>query len=358
MSEADASTPAPALGAGDPNALDERALVPYLETAISGFAGFRALRKFDSGQSNPTYLVEAASGRYVLRAKPPGQLLKSAHQVDREYRVMAALKDTAVPVPRVLHLAGDDSPIGRMFYVMGFVEGRIFWDPALPEISSPEERGALYDAMNRVLAALHDVDIEAAGLGDFGRPGSYFERQIARWSKQYRASETETLPDMDRLITWLEGNLVADDGRVSLVHGDFRLDNMIFAPDRAEVLAVLDWELSTLGPPFADLSYQCMQWRLPHASGFRGLGGLDRKALGLPTEEDYVARYCQRRGLDGVPDWTFHLAFSFFRLAAICQGVYKRSLDGTASNPEKAKSYGEAVRLLAALACDVIDGGP
>jgi aminoglycoside phosphotransferase (APT) family kinase protein len=241
---------------------------------------------------------------------------------------------------------------------MGFVEGRIFWDPALPEISSPEERGALYDAMNRVLAALHDVDIEAAGLGDFGRPGSYFERQIARWSKQYRASETETLPDMDRLITWLEGNLVADDGRVSLVHGDFRLDNMIFAPDRAEVLAVLDWELSTLGHPFADLSYQCMQWRLPHASGFRGLGGLDRKALGLPTEEDYVARYCQRRGLDGVPDWTFHLAFSFFRLAAICQGVYKRSLDGTASNPEKAKSYGEAVRLLAALACDVIDGGP
>src|SRR5690606_18540482 len=200
----------------DPNALDEAALAPYLEAAVPGFHGFRGLRKFDSGQSNPTYLVEAESGRYVLRAKPPGQLLKSAHQVDREYRVMAALKDTAVPVPDMLHLAGEDSPIGRMFYVMAFVEGRIFWDPALPEISSASGRGALYDAMNRVLAALHDVDIEAAGLGDFGRPGSYFERQFTRWSGQYRASETETIATMDRLIAWLEDNRIADDGRVSL----------------------------------------------------------------------------------------------------------------------------------------------
>ena len=341
----------------DPNALDEAALAPYLEAAIPGFSGFKALRKFDSGQSNPTYLVEAKSGRYVLRAKPPGELLKSAHQVDREYRVMAALKETAVPVPAVLHLSGEDSPIGRMFYVMAFVEGRIFWNPALPEIAAPQERGAIYDAMNQVLAALHDVDVAAAGLGDFGRPGNYFERQFARWSGQYRASETENVPAMDRLIDWLEKNPVADDGRVSLVHGDFRLDNMIFAPDRPEILAVLDWELSTLGHPFADLSYQCMQWRLPNDSGFRGLGGLDRKALGLPTEAEYVASYCARRGLDGVPDWTFHLAFSFFRLAAICQGVYRRALDGNASNPEKAKSYGEAVRLLAGLACDVIDKG-
>lgn len=341
----------------DPNALDAAALAPYIEAHVAGFRGLREIRKFNAGQSNPTYLIEAASGRYVLRAKPPGQLLKSAHQVDREYRVMAALKGTAVPVPDMLHLAPEDSPIGRMFYVMAFVEGRIFWDPALPEASSAQERGAIYDAMNRVLAALHDVDVEAAGLGDYGRPGNYFERQLARWSGQYRASETGTVEVMDRLIAWLEDNLVADDGRVSLVHGDYRLDNMMFAPDRPEVVAVLDWELSTLGHPFADLSYQCMQWRLPHSSGFRGLGGLDRTALGLPTEAEYVARYCERRGLAGVPDWTFHLAFSFFRLAAICQGVYKRALDGNASNPEKAKSYGEAVRLLAALACDEIDRG-
>ena len=341
----------------DPNALDEAALVPYLEKHVPGFEGFEAVRKFNAGQSNPTYMVEAKSGRYVLRAKPPGQLLKSAHQVDREYRVMAALKDTAVPVPHMLHLSGEDSPIGRMFYVMAFVEGRIFWDPALPEAASAPERAALYDAMNGVLAALHDVDVAAIGLADFGRPGSYFERQLGRWSGQYRASETERIDAMERLIGWLENNLVADDGRVSLVHGDYRLDNMIFAPDRPEVIAVLDWELSTLGHPFADLSYQCMQWRLPHESGFRGLGGLDRTALGLPTEAEYVARYCQRRGLDGVPDWTFHLAFSFFRLAAICQGVYRRALDGNASNPEKAKSFGEAVRLLAGLACEAIDEG-
>ncbi len=341
----------------DPNALDEATLVPYLEEHIPGFAGFEAIRKFNAGQSNPTYMVEARSGRYVLRAKPPGQLLKSAHQVDREYRVMAALKDTGVPVPHVLHLSGEDSPIGRMFYVMAYVEGRIFWDPALPEAASAQERAALYDAMNDVLAALHDVDVAAVGLADFGRPGSYFERQLTRWSGQYRASETARVETMERLIDWLEKNIVADDGRVSLVHGDYRLDNMIFAPDRPAVIAVLDWELSTLGHPFADLSYQCMQWRLPHESGFRGLGGLDRSALGLPTEAEYVARYCQRRGLDGVPDWTFHLAFSFFRLAAICQGVYKRALDGNASNPEKAKTYGDAVRLLAGLACEAIDEG-
>jgi aminoglycoside phosphotransferase (APT) family kinase protein len=342
----------------DANRLDAAALAPYLEAHVEGFRGLKSIAKFDAGQSNPTYMVEAETGRYVLRAKPPGQLLKSAHQVDREYRVMAALAATAVPVPKVLHLAADEtSPIGRMFYVMAYVEGRIFWDPALPEIATSAERGATYDAMNAVLAALHDVDVEAAGLGDFGRPGSYFERQLARWSGQYRASETGRVEDMDRLIAWLEQNLVADDGRVSLVHGDYRLDNMIFAPDRPHVVAVLDWELSTLGHPFADIAYQCMQWRLPHASGFRGLGGLDRAALGLPGEAEYVARYCQRRGLAEIPDWPFHLAFSFFRLAAICQGVYKRALDGNASSPHKARSYGEAVRLLSGLARDVIEKG-
>lgn len=341
----------------DPNALDASALSPYLEEHVPGFNGLTEIRKFNSGQSNPTYLVEARSGRYVLRAKPPGQLLKSAHQVDREFRVMRALAGTPVPVPHVLHLSGEDSPIGRMFYVMAFVEGRIFWDPALPELASNDERGAISDAMNKVLAALHDVDVDAVGLSDFGKPGSYFERQLSRWTSQYRASETETVADMDRLIRWLEENLVADGGLVSLVHGDYRLDNMIFATDRSEVVAVLDWELSTLGHPYADIAYQCMQWRLPHTSGFRGLGGIDRKAAGLPSEEDYVARYCERRGIAGIDNWIYYLAFSFFRLAAICQGVYKRALDGNASNPEKAKTYGQAVRLLAGLAVEAIDKG-
>ena len=239
-----------------------------------------------------------------------------------------------------------------MFYVMDFLDGRIFWDPALPEAVDNDERAAIYDAMNATLAALHDVDVEAAGLADFGRPGNYFERQLARWTSQYRASETGTIADMDRLIAWLETHMPADDGRVSLVHGDYRLDNLIFAPDQPKVIAVLDWELSTLGHPFADIAYQCMQWRLPHASGFRGLGGIDRAALGLPSEEDYVAAYCRRRGLDGIGNWTFFLAFSFFRLAAICQGVYKRALDGNASNPEKARTYGEAVKLLSHLAAE------
>ncbi|MCA0010950.1 phosphotransferase family protein [Mesorhizobium sp. B292B1B] len=339
----------------DPNALDQAALSPYLEAQIPGFAGLSSIEKFKSGQSNPTYLLTAAGGRYVLRAKPPGQLLKSAHQVDREFRVMSALSGTAVPVPRMLHLSAENSPIGRMFYVMDFIDGRIFWDPALPEARDNDERAAIYDAMNGTLAALHDVDIEAVGLGDFGRPGNYFERQLARWTSQYRASETGAIADMDRLIDWLETHMPADDGRVSLVHGDYRLDNLIFAPDRPKVLAVLDWELSTSGHPFADIAYQCMQWRLPHSSGFRGLGGIDRAALGLPLEEDYVATYCRRRGLTGIGGWTFFLAFSFFRLAAICQGVYKRALDGNASNPEKARTYGEAVKLLSHLATKLID---
>lgn len=339
----------------DANTLDPAALAPYLEAHIPGFSGLERIEKFKSGQSNPTYLLSARTGRYVLRAKPPGQLLKSAHQVDREFRVMKALAGTEVPVPPVLHLSQEDSPIGRMFYVMAFVGGRIFWDPTLPEVSSNGERAAIYDAMNATLAALHNIDLEATGLADYGKPGNYFERQFGRWTSQYRASETGAVADMDRLIAWLETHLPPDDGLVSLVHGDYRLDNMIFALDRPSVVAVLDWELSTLGHPYADISYQCMQWRLPHASGFRGLGGIDRAALGLPGEEAYVRRYCERRKIDGIDNWTFYLSFSFFRLAAICQGVYKRALDGNASNPEKAKTYGEAVKLLAGLAVRLIE---
>lgn len=338
----------------DANTLDPETLGPYLEREVAGFKSLRGIEKFGSGQSNPTYKISADSGDYVLRAKPPGQLLKSAHQVDREFRVMSALKDSAVPVPGMLYLSGEESPIGRMFYLMEFVEGRIFWDPALPEAASNAERSAIYDQMNATLAALHSVDVEKVGLGDYGKPGNYFERQLGRWTSQYRASETETIAAMDELIAWLEKHLPADDGLVSLVHGDYRLDNMMFAPDRPQVVAVLDWELSTLGHPYADLAYQCMQWRLPQSSGFRGLGGVDRAALGLPTEEDYIAAYCRRRGIGSIDNWGFFLAFSFFRLAAICQGVYKRALDGNASNPEKAATYREAVKLLAGLATKTI----
>lgn len=339
----------------DPNALDEAALVPYLNAQIPGFSGFQSIEKFKTGQSNPTYHIRADSGQYVLRAKPPGTLLKSAHQVDREFRVMQALRDTDVPVPEVLHLSPEASPIGRMFYVMRFLDGRIFWDPALPEIPNAGERTAIYDAMNGTLAALHDVDVSAVGLGDFGKPGNYFERQYSRWLGQYRASEVETIDDMDSLIDWLQQHLPADDGVVSLVHGDYRLDNMIFARDSARIIAVLDWELSTLGHPYADLAYQCMQWRLPHDSGFRGLGGLDRHALGLPEEAEYVETYCRRRGLSSIENWPFYIAFSFFRLGAIIQGVYKRSLDGNASNPERAKQYGMAVPLMARMAVQSIE---
>lgn len=341
----------------DPNALDPDALDAYLRERIPNFGALTAIEKFGSGQSNPTYRLDTTTGQFVLRAKPPGQLLKSAHQVDREFRVMKALEASRVPVPKMLHLSDDDSPIGRQFFVMEFLRGRIFWDPALPEIENGAERASIYDAMNATLAALHEVDVGATGLSDYGRPGSYFERQFARWTSQYRASETDVNPDMDRLIAWLEAEMLPDDGQVALVHGDYRLDNLMFHPAEPRIIAVLDWELSTLGHPYADLAYQCMQWRLPNSSAFRGLGGIDRAKAGLPTEADYVDAYCRRRGIGAIDDWSFYLAFSFFRLAAICQGVYKRALDGNASNPQKARSFGEAVRLLAALAADVIEKG-
>lgn len=342
-----------------PNILDDAALAPWLEANVPDFSELHEIRKFDTGQSNPTYLIVAQSGKYVLRAKPPGELLKSAHQVDREYRVMAALAGSAVPVPKMIALCADEhSPIGRMFFVMEYLDGRIFWDPALHELVGREPnrvRGEIYDSMNAALASLHSVDIKAAGLADFGMPGNYFERQFARWTKQYAASEIDRNENLHSLIDWLGARIPADDGQAALVHGDFRLDNMVFARESAQVIGVLDWELSTLGHPLADLAYQCMQWRLPHHGGFRGLGGIDRTAIGIPAEAQYVAAYCRRRNIGPIDNWPFYLAFSFFRLAAILQGVYKRSLDGNASNPEKAAAYGAAVPLMGKLALKLLD---
>ena len=318
---------------------------------VEGFAGPSRAIKYPTGQSNPTYRIETPGRAYVLRCKPPGKLLKSAHMVEREFRVLRALGGVGYPVPPALALCEDESVIGVVFYVMAHVDGRIYWDPALAELTN-NERAAIYDSMNAGLAALHSVDVAKAGLADFGKPGNYFARQTQRWTQQYRASETAVVPDMDRLIDWLAANLPPDDGRVSLVHGDFRIDNMIFAPGTGKLLAVLDWELSTVGHPFADLAYQAMQWRLPNSGDFRGLGGLDRAALGIPSDEEYVALYCRRRGLDGVPHWSFLIAFSFFRIAAIVQGVYKRALDGNASNPQRGLKMGEGVPLMAQLAME------
>jgi aminoglycoside phosphotransferase (APT) family kinase protein len=337
--------------------LDVSRLEAWARDHVAGFAGPLTARKFDTGQSNPTYLLETPAGRYVMRRKPPGKLLKSAHMVEREFRALAGLEKAGYPSPRPLALCEDESVIGSVFYLMSHVDGRIFWNPALPGMT-PAERGAIYDSMNGGLAKLHSVDVAAVGLSDYGKPGSYFARQLQRWGEQYRASETTVHADMDRLIAWLGAHVPADDGRIALVHGDWRIDNMIFAHQGPELLAVLDWELSTLGHPFADLAYQCMQWRLPNTGESRGLAGLDRAALGIPTEADYVATYCKRTGISGVPDWAFLLAFSFFRVAAIVQGVYKRSLDGNASNPERARKMGEAVPLMAGLAMEIVEKGP
>ena len=338
-------TEAPAFG------FDTEELARYLEANVAGFEGPLNAEKFAGGQSNPTFLLRAQSGQYVLRRKPPGALLKSAHAVDREFRVMSALKHTDVPVPEVYHLCEDDSVVGSVFFVMQFIDGRVMWDPALPD-ATPADRTSIFDEMNRVLAALHSVNVEEVGLGDYGKPGNYFERQVGRWSQQYRASETESIPEMDTLMDWLPANMPDDDGRVALVHGDYRLDNMLFHREEAQVLALVDWELSTLGHPYADLAYQCMQWRLPSSSLASGLGGVDRQKLGIPSEDDYVASYCERMGLDGIPAWNFYLVFSFFRLAAILQGVKKRAVDGNASS-EQAMLMGEMVVPLARMAIEL-----
>ena len=335
--------------------LDLEVVERYLAAHVPGFRGPLAAEKFSIGQSNPTFRLDSPSGTLVLRRKPPGQLLKSAHAVDREFRVQKALAGTEVPVARMHVLCEDESVIGSMFYVMDFQPGRHFMEPTLAALS-PDQRGAVFDEMNRVLAALHSVDYAAVGLGEFGKPGSYFARQIGRWTKQYRASETGTLADMDALIDWLDANLPEDDGRVSLVHGDYRIDNLIFDAGKPKIAAVLDWELSTLGHPFSDLAYQCMQWRMPVGEEGRGLAGVDRKAQGIPAEEEYVDAYCRRMGLADIPGFDFCLAFSFFRMAAIVQGVKKRGLDGNASNPERAARMGRFVPIYARMGLEAASG--
>ena len=319
----------------DKHRFDEASLARYLRAHVEGFSGELTVTQFKGGQSNPTFMLSAGGRRYVLRRKPPGKLLPSAHAVDREFRVLSALHGTDVPVARPYVLCEDESVIGTMFYVMDCVEGRVLWDPSLPGLTL-EQRAAIYDEMNRVIAALHQVDYQAVGLGDYGKPGSYLERQIARWTKQYRASETEKIEAMENLIEWLPKNIPAGD-ETTLVHGDYRLDNVIFHPTEPRILAVLDWELSTLGHPIADFAYHCMTWRLTPQE-FRGMLGFDFAALGIPSEEAYVARYCERTGRSSIAHWDFYLAYNMFRLAGILQGIMGRVKEGTASSQHAIES--------------------
>jgi aminoglycoside phosphotransferase (APT) family kinase protein len=323
-------------------AFDVAALARYLRREIGPFDGDLAVAQFQGGQSNPTYRIEAGERRYVLRRKPPGKLLPSAHAVEREYRVMAALANTDVPVPAMVALCEDESVIGTAFYVMEHVSGRILWDPSLPGLS-PRERAAHYDELNRVLAALHRVDPSSVGLESFGRPGTYVERQVARWSKQYEGAAAAGAPRidaMDRLIEWLPKHVPQDD-ETSIVHGDYRLDNVVFDPVEPRIVAVLDWELSTLGHPLSDLAYQAMAWRLSPEQ-FRGLAGVDLAALGIPSEREYVAAYCKRTGRDGIAEWESYLVFNMFRIAAILHGVLARALQGNAASQNALDMGGRA----------------
>ncbi|WMY07084.1 phosphotransferase [Paraburkholderia phenoliruptrix] len=329
---------------------DHEALGAWLTRHVDGFSGPLTVEQFAGGQSNPTFKLVTPSRAYVMRAKPgpAAKLLPSAHAVEREYRVMHALAGTDVPVARMLALCEDESVIGRAFYVMEFVEGRVLWDPSLPGMSAAE-RAAIYDEMNRVIAALHSVDPAGVGLSDYGKPGNYFARQIGRWSKQYLASETEPIEAMQRLIEWLPQHMPAESGeRVSIVHGDYRLDNLIFDRKQPKVLAVLDWELSTLGDPLADFAYHCMAWHVDPAR-FRGIAGLDWAALGIPDEQHYVEQYCARTGFEIRGDWNFYLAYNMFRIAAILQGIMKRVVDGTAASAQ-ALDAGRRARPMAELA--------
>ncbi len=327
---------------GDKDSLDDAALTTWMRLHVDGFAGPLTYRKFAGGQSNPTYLIEAPSGRYVLRRKPFGPLLPSAHAVDREYRLIAGLHPTGFPVAKPYSLCTDDSVIGAQFYVMGFADGRNLWDGTLPGYV-PAERTAIYEAMCDTLADLHTTDHVAAGLEDYGKPGNYFERQVARWTKQYRASETEVMPEVDRLIAWLPATLPSQTA-TGIVHGDYRIDNMIFAPDAPRVIAVLDWELSTLGDPLADFSYFLMSW-VTQPEGRSGVMGRTGPDTGIPTIEAMVERYCARTGRDGVPDLNWYFAYNLFRLTGIVQGIKKRIVDGTASSAQAEASAAQVYRL-------------
>lgn len=329
----------------DQHAFDIGALAQWLEAHMAGFQGPLTVEMFKGGQSNPTYKLITPQRAYVMRAKPGpvAKLLPSAHAIEREFRVMGALHGTGVPVADMHVLCEDESVIGRAFYVMQCVEGRVLWDQSLPGMTAPQRRD-IYLEMNRVMAALHRVDPMAIGLESYGKPGNYFDRQIGRWSKQYVASVTQPIPEMDQLMRWLPENMPAmaqDASMVSIVHGDYRLDNLMFHPSEPRVLAILDWELSTLGHPLADFSYHCMAWHIPPGA-FRGIAGLDWAALGIPSEEEYIARYCEGTGF-ATPDqlkadWNFYLAYNMFRLAAILQGIAKRVEAGTASSAQAVKS--------------------
>jgi aminoglycoside phosphotransferase (APT) family kinase protein len=326
------------------HAFDVERLAAWMRDHVDPATQALEVVQFKGGQSNPTYLLTSGARRYALRRKPPGKLLPSAHAVDREYRVMTALARTDVPVPKTYALCEDAEVIGTAFFLMDYVEGRVLWDPTLPGLTNAQ-RAAHYDELNRVIAALHKVDVAAVGLGDYGKPGNFLARQIDRWSRQYRASETERIESMDHLIEWLPANVPPGE-ETSIVHGDYRIDNTIFHPGEPRILAVLDWELSTLGHPLSDFAYHCMTWRMPEGAHGRGLAGVDVAALGIPTEREYIDKYCERTGRGGIAHFEYYLAFNMFRLAAILQGVMARALQGNAASAD-ALDAGRRTRAIA-----------
>ncbi|MAW34189.1 MAG: phosphotransferase family protein [Proteobacteria bacterium] len=327
----------------DRNKFRIQSLQNFMEKNVQDFSGDLTVEQFKGGQSNPTYRISTDKKKYVLRRKPPGKLLPSAHAVDREFKVISALQNTEVPVPKSYCLCEDESVIGTMFYIMEYVEGRVFWDQTLPLLSS-HERKSIYKELNRVIAELHRIDYKEIGLESFGKPGNYIGRQISRWSKQYRASETERIEAMENLMEWLPDNIPKDE-EFGIVHGDYRLDNVIFHPTKAQIMAVLDWELSTLGHPLADFAYHCMYWRLTRQQ-FRGIGGEDLKKLGIPDETEYVRMYCTKTDRKEILNWDFYAAYNMFRLGAICQGIMGRFKDGTAAS-KHAEEQGKKARPLA-----------